>query len=84
MNRLAVVKLLTRPGCVPCEQAKFILKKIKTKHSYEGKVINILKQKEQYGHYNDFLPVILVNDHEVCKLKVEESKIIEAIIENKL
>ena len=62
MNRLPLVKLLTRPGCTTCDQAKFVLKKIKGRGvQFEGKVINILKER-QYMIYNDELPVILVDE----------------------
>lgn len=75
---MVIIKLLTRPGCQTCEQAKFILRRIKIDHPFEGKVINILQHPE-YLSYNDYLPVILVNDAEVCKTTVIESDIVAAI-----
>ena len=64
--RLPLVKLLTRPGCVTCDKAKFVLKRIKAQGvNFEGKVVNILKER-QYIEYNDYLPVILVDEEPVC------------------
>ena len=41
--KLPLVKLLTRPGCVTCDKAKFVLKRIKAQGvDFEGKVVNIL------------------------------------------
>lgn len=46
--------------------------------SFEGKVVNILKQQE-YLVYNDELPVILVEEQPVCRVKVDEAVIREAV-----
>ena len=73
-----LVKLLTRPGCVPCDQAKFILRKLKTRTSFEAKVVNILKEP-QYKCYNDEVPVVLVNEQPVCRTKIVEADIFAAI-----
>ena len=79
IKRLPLVKLLTRPGCVTCDQAKFVLKRIKAQGvDFEGKVVNILKER-QYIEFNDFLPVILVDEDPVCKTTVNEAFIRAAI-----
>lgn len=69
-----IVKLLTRPGCCTCDQAKFVLRRLKQQIDFETKVINILKD-EQYKIYNDTIPVILVDDKVICSYTVEEHKI---------
>ena len=78
MVRLPLVKLLTRPGCIPCDQAKFVLKKLKTRVDFEAKVVNILKEPE-YKRFNDEVPVILVDEEPICKTKIVEAHIYEAI-----
>ena len=75
---LPLVKLLTRPGCVTCDQAKFVIKKLRVRCNFEAKVVNILKEK-QYMEHNDFLPVILVNEKVVCRTTVSERDLKEAI-----
>jgi hypothetical protein len=77
--RLPVVKLLTRPGCCLCDQAKFVLRKVKEVAPFEGKVVNIL-QESAYFRHNDDLPVILVEEELVCKTRVDEKSIREAVI----
>lgn len=78
-NSLPLVKLLTRPGCVTCDKAKFVLKKIKAQGTdFEGKVVNILKERK-YIHFNDELPVILVDEEPVCRITVHETTLREAI-----
>jgi hypothetical protein len=59
--RIAVVKLLTRPGCEACTRGKFILKRLKLHVPFEGKVVNILKN-QGYMKYSNDLPVILVEE----------------------
>jgi len=68
---IPLVKLLTRPGCCACDQAKFVLKKLKTQINFDVKVVNILKE-ERYKIYNDELPVILVEEEPVCRVKIVE------------
>lgn len=80
MIRLPVVKLLTRPGCTLCDQAKFVLRRVKETQPFDGKVVNILQQ-QKYMPYNDELPVILVEEEPVCRTKVVESEIREAVKE---
>ena len=76
---LPLVKLLTRPGCVTCDQAKFILKRIKAQGvNFEGKVVNIMKER-QYMVYNDELPVILVDEEVACRTTVNESVLKKSI-----
>ena len=75
-----LVKLLTRPGCQPCEQAKFVIRKLREtlKVQFDAKSVNILKET-QYSKYNDFLPVVLVDENPVCQIKVVERDLSEAI-----
>ena len=78
-SRLPIVKLLTRPGCVPCEQAKFVLRRIKANGiNFEGKVVNILKERK-YIDFNDELPVILVDEEIACRTTINESELRAAI-----
>lgn len=77
--RLPIVKLLTRPGCSLCDQARFVLRKVKQVAPFEGKVVNILNEPAYLVH-NDFLPVILVEEEPVCKTRVEEAIVRDAVI----
>lgn len=80
MIRLPIVKLLTRPGCTLCDQAKFILKRVKEVAPFDGKIVNILQQT-QYLQFNDELPVILVEEEPVCRIKVDEAIVKKAVID---
>ena len=69
---LPIVKLLTKPCCCACDNALFILRRLKEHTAFEGKVVNILKHEEYLIHKED-LPVVLVNEMVVCRQKVIES-----------
>lgn len=56
-----------------------MLKRLRTQVNFDVKVVNILKE-EQYRIYNDELPVILVDERPVCRVKLVEQDIREAII----
>lgn len=43
-SRIALVKLLTRPGCEACSRGKFILRRLKLHVAFDAKVVNILKE----------------------------------------
>jgi len=78
-KRLPVVKLLTRPGCLTCDQAKFVLRRIKQQGTdFEGQVVNILKERAYLG-FNDELPVILVDEEPVVRTNVNERLLRDAI-----
>jgi hypothetical protein len=51
--------------------------------TFDVKVVNILKE-QQYQIYNDELPVILVNEVPVCKVKIVEQVIRDAIIQQSI
>jgi hypothetical protein len=79
MNRLPIVKLLTRPGCEACNRGKFILRRLKNHVDFTAKVVNIAKE-QQYSTYNDYLPAILVEEKLICKTKIVERDLREAIL----
>lgn len=76
---IPIVKLLTRPGCCACDQAKFVIRRLKQTLTFEAKVVNILKES-QYKIYNDELPVVLVNEVAICRTKIIENDLRLAII----
>lgn len=76
---IPIVKLLTRPGCCACDQAKFVIRRLKQTLTFEVKVVNILKES-QYKIYNDELPVVLVNEVAICRTKIIENDLRLAII----
>lgn len=73
-----LVKLLSKPGCCACEPAKFVLKRVKARINFEGKVVNILKHPE-YMQYQNEIPVVLVNEEVICKSHIVESDIFNAV-----
>lgn len=76
--RVAIVKLLTRPGCEACSRGKFILKRLKNHVQFDAKVVNIMKNQE-YMNYSDKLPVILVEEEPICINKIVERDLKNAI-----
>ena len=78
--RTALVKLLTRPGCEACTRGIFILKRLKLHVPFQGKVVNIMKEKE-YLIYQNELPVVLVEEVPVCRTRIVERDIRRAVEE---
>ncbi len=76
---LPLVKLLTRPGCEACTRGKFILRRLRNIVPFEAKVVNILKNPE-YMIYSEELPVILVEEKPICRTRIVERDLREAII----
>ncbi len=79
-GRVALVKLLTRPGCEACNRGKFILRRLKLHADFDAKVVNILKD-QQYMIYSNDLPVILVEEQPICRGKIVERDLRKAITE---
>ena len=78
MERVALVKLLTRPGCEACTRGKFILRRLRLHVLFDAKVVNILRDT-QYAKYSNELPVILVEEEPICRGKIVERDLREAI-----
>ena len=50
--------------------------------SFNAKRLDITEYPEYY-HYSEHIPVVLINDKEICRHKVEEQKIYETLLELK-
>jgi len=79
-NRVALVKLLTRPGCEACTRGKFILRRLKLHVPFTAQVVNILKDQKYMIYAND-LPVILVEEEPICRGKISERDLRKSISE---
>jgi hypothetical protein len=80
MQRVAQVKLLTRPGCEACNLGKFILRRLRLHVPFDARVVNILKD-QTYAKYSNDLPVILVEEEPICRGKIIERDLRKAITE---
>ena len=80
LQRVAMVKLLTRPGCEACNRGKFILRRLRLHVPFEAKVVNIMKHTD-YAKYSNDLPVILVEEEPICRGKISERDLRKAISE---
>ncbi|CAI2383217.1 unnamed protein product [Moneuplotes crassus] len=79
-----LLKLISKPCCPPCDQAHFIIKKLKNKFEFNAKRLNIQGSGykcdyPEYSRYQELIPVILINEKEVCVSKVYEKDIVEEL-----
>lgn len=65
-----VVKLLTKPGCTLCERSVFLLKRLKIRYPMLQLSKCDIMRLPQYHQYALDLPVVLINEQPVCKLKI--------------
>ena len=75
---IPIVSILTKRGCTLCERSYFIVRRLKYKFPIDVKIIDINKQRA-YLKYSSDLPVIMVNEEVVSKLKINERSIRLAI-----
>lgn len=76
------IQLFTRQQCSLCNHAKYFINRIKRRYPEE-----VIKLEEVYidenpeltNKYNDVIPVIMVNEKEVCREKPHERLIREAV-----
>ncbi len=66
------VKILSKPGCHLCEEAKEVLVKVRHSIPFELVEINIEDSPGHYEQFEEEIPVILINDKKAFKYRVDE------------
>jgi glutaredoxin len=73
------VVVYSKPGCCLCERVKAQLTKLREKHSFELRELNILDDPEIYEQFKEEIPVVFVNGRKAFKYRLDERKFIRMI-----
>merc|ERR1719313_2537205 len=78
------VKMLGRPCCSSCDEAKFVLRRVKNFVPFQGKIIDITGNNTEYEQYQSSIPVIMVNDRVIYRADGDKDKLREKDIKDEL
>lgn len=78
-----VIKLFTKKQCCLCDTAKFLLKKVKNREEFVLELIDIEEKQEFFELYKYDIPVILLNDKEISRHRLNESQLLNSLKELK-
>ena len=74
--RTIVVSLYSKPACHLCEEAKEQLLALQRRHGFRLEEVDISRDAKLLAEYETRIPLIWVNNHLVCKYRVEEQKLL--------
>jgi glutaredoxin len=73
---LPEIVVYSKPSCCLCEKVKGQLARLREKHEFSWKVVNILEDRGAYEKFKDEIPVIFVNGRKVFKYHLDEERLI--------
>jgi glutaredoxin len=68
------VDIYSRPGCHLCTEAKAILERVRRRHPFLLREINVETDPELERTYGMEIPVITINGNKACKYRVDEAE----------
>ena len=66
-----LVELFSRPDCHLCEDAKVVLRELKSIHPFTLRIINIAEQETLLKQYGEEIPVICINGRKAFKYRID-------------
>ncbi len=73
------VILYTKPGCCLCETVKAQLSKIRTKHPFELREINILDDSATFAKFQEEIPVVFVHGQKAFQYHLDEKEFLRRL-----
>jgi glutaredoxin len=69
------IKILSKPDCHLCEEAKEAIQRVTKRLPIDLEVINIQNDPELFNQYRYDIPVIFLDDRKIFKHRVDEEKL---------
>ena len=81
MPAMVRVTLFTKQACCLCDTARFVLERVRTRAPFELEVVDISAPgcEVWLAEYADHIPVVHVDGREVCRHRIDEKRIREAV-----
>ena len=73
------VVVYSKPGCCLCDEVKAQLTKLREKHPFELRELNILDDPEIYEEFKEEIPVVFINGRKAFKYRLDERKFLKMI-----
>jgi glutaredoxin len=69
------IDIYSRPGCHLCDEAKDIIDRVRKRHAFALRVINIEEDPALESAYGMEIPVVFINGSKAFKYHVDESEL---------
>jgi glutaredoxin len=81
MHTIHTLTLYSKPDCTLCVPVKYIINKLKHKYTFNYSEINIdlPEHSTAYNLYCHDIPVITCNGKEICRHRINEKQLVDAL-----
>ncbi len=69
------IDIYSRPGCHLCDEAKETIERVRQRHSFALRVINIEDDPALETAYGTEIPVVFINGSKAFKYRVDEGEL---------
>ena len=69
------IEIYSRPGCHLCDEAKDVIDRVRKRHGFELRVVNIEEDPALESVYGTEIPVVFINGTKAFKYHVDEREL---------
>ncbi len=69
------IDIYSRPGCHLCDEAKDVIDRVRQRHDFAVRVINIEEDPALESTYGTEIPVVFINGNKAFKYHVDEREL---------
>jgi glutaredoxin len=76
---VALVTLYGKPGCHLCDDAREAVERVRARHPFELREVDVSLDPELHREYGERIPVLALNGEELFDFFVEEAVLVERL-----
>ena len=76
---LPTVKLLSKPDCHLCHEAKALLRELQANHSFTLCEVDISARADLLKRYGEEIPVVFINGRKAFKFRVDPKQFVRGL-----
>jgi glutaredoxin len=76
---VALVTLYGKPGCHLCDEAREAVERVRARHPFELREVDVSLDPELHREYGERIPVLALNGEELFDFFVEEAVLVERL-----
>ena len=69
------VDIYSRPGCHLCDEAKEVVERVRKRHAFSLRIVNIETDPDLESAYGTEIPIITINGNKAFKYHVDEAEL---------
>jgi glutaredoxin len=76
---MPAVTLYGKPGCHLCEEARAVVERVRERHPFELREVDVTLDPNLFREYGERIPVLAVDGEELFEYFVEEAALVERL-----